>query len=63
MKKIFKGGILSLLKTMKQKENEDLQDCRKCENFSCFEGEEKCFIYEYPNHNISICSDFKLSEF
>lgn len=58
MKKIFRGNILNLI----HKSNLQIQDCKKCQNFFYFEDKEKCFIYENPNHGISICHDFQKIE-
>lgn len=63
MKKIFKVIFLDLLKTIENKENEDYDDCLKCENYLPFGDDGKCDIYGIPNHGISHCNDFTLSDF
>ena len=53
---------MDLLSIIENKESEDFGDCTKCENFLPFE-EPKCDIYGEPNCGISVCPDFRLSEF
>lgn len=54
---------MDLLKTIESKENEEYNDCLKCKNYSSFGDDGKCYIYGIPNHGISHCNDFVLSDF
>lgn len=34
------------------------RSCYKCKNFMEIGGEEGCFIYGTPNHDVSYCDDW-----
>lgn len=54
---------MEILDSIQKLEEKDIGNCYKCENFIPIDEEGKCEIYEYPNHGVSVCKDWKLSEF
>ena len=50
------GNLYALSDTMFDLDTD--RECYFCGNFSQVEDEEKCYIYGYPNHGISLCNDF-----
>lgn len=53
---------MSILNQIIKKEQEDIGDCTKCENFRPWD-DGKCDIYGEPNFGVSVCHDFQLSRF